>query len=387
MSSSLPPSRLQLLSQTGIEEKVFCDDGSQRFYITVAKNAMFSMTIGQHITDEDDTSDGTPVIRFADMGVICTLVYDQNPQKQIDVISQKPMEYKLTTLQGGSQIKIDARIRVLSSQYESSLFRIHIQMLDKDKNIIPDLSLYSHPIRVRSKIKPQTSTTTTTTTTTSVPLDSPCLISPQKRSSLSCVVSSPCAKRGRFLTSDTDVPVKSEFCDEEEQIIDSPLARVLEALNRIESRQIEQQTYLENLSGHKNLSSVTSLSDHTSSCSSPNDFTTQFGESPLLPSSDAGTVIGSNLSGPRPHPVSFCDHFLHLLSVFSRMSANEKQEQIYLIQNSANMDELHSSLYLLNSLSSIANSSISVVPQNQITVQSEATEVPSFTEEVSFAMI
>jgi len=333
MSVILPPPAFVLLKQTGKEEKLFCDDGSQRSYHNVAKNGLFSLVIGR-------TSSNTPSsIDFSNLGVVCTLVYDQNRTKPVEIISQKPMEYKIIPLPSKNEIRVDARIKVLSSQFEGSLFCIVIQIVDRNKNVIPSLSLYSHPIRVRSKLKSISSTSSSSSSSSS---------SFSQKRALMQSLGMPPLKRGRQQSADSSFSVKPEVCEEEEYDVgdDASSLRILQALERIEARQLEQQDLLEQLSLGKKLppeSSQPSLSDRTSSCGSPED---------SVPN-DSCTEIKTELNCFQPMnqvQPSFAEQFLHLMAVFNQMPDTQKQEQLCLIQNYATENNQHTMFSLFNNL-------------------------------------
>lgn len=356
MSVLVPPPRLYLLSQSGKEEKLFCEDGSQRSYHVVVKNGVFSLVIGQTAKN----TSGSSLIDFSNLGVICTLVYDQNRQKPVEVLSQKPMEYRLSSLQNGNELRVDARIKVLSSQFQGSLFCIFVQLVDADKKIIPDLCVFSHPIRVRSKIKPVCSE--------NAAVGSASVHGPQKRV-FSHIVCSPALKRGRKTvtkdcSADLSNRIKSEPCDDAAGESNA-MARILQALSRIEMRQIEQQTLMDNLALNKK-STVRSSSDRTSSlsCDSPDDIPNDFhttatqhpGSDPLLAPNTAGFVPGvnqqsyfENPSVVSPSEDSFAEQFLRLMSSFVLMPDTEKQEQLSMIQNYASENQQHAIMTLINS--------------------------------------
>jgi len=357
--ASLP--RLFLLSQTGQEEKLFCEDGSQRSFHNVAKNGIFSLVIAQTTNNPP----GTPLIKFSNLVIVCTLVYDQNREKPVEAISQKPMEYKLTSLQGGTELRIDARIKVLSSQYEGSLFCVNVQMYDKDRNAIPDLCVYSNPIRVRSKIlKPGAAAAATPYGNV---LDSPptSVHSPRKRPVPNALVM-PSSKRMRTMARDgtSSSVVKSEFCDDDvnDASASSQLLRVLQTLNRIEARQLEQRTYMESIIVKKEPVSS------SSSCGSPDS------TSPLSAAESTSVVVGEEPA--RQAPSSFGEQFLRMMDVFSRMSDTEKQEQVFMIQSYASEIEQHSMFSLLGALTQ----SVGHYPQQSSSVNDEE---PSFDEEDS----
>ena len=363
MSVLLPTSRLVLVRQSGPTETVcsqhtlhptqqdttkqtnkqtkqlFAEDGSPRVYHNVIKNGVFSFVVGQAPVVPEQK---TPAVSFASTGVHCTLVYDHNWQKTVDGITQKPMEYKLVPLSDGSQLRIDARIRVLSSQLGGSLFRVLVQLLDKDKRPIPDYTILSQPIRVRSKIKtvhPQKAARSGARR----PLEA--AARPQE--------AAPAMKRQRQALSGLAATAKAaeepaevpddegDHEDELEELLgaateagaaNTSAALVMRALARIEKRQQQQQQYLDNLmvvaSTPKRMlpqtpSDTTSLQ---SSCATPEELASDV----QLTSPVDARIPQTHLQQP-----PFSAQLLRLMDMYDGMTEEEKQEQLGLLQSAA----------------------------------------------------
>jgi len=352
--------RIFISSQTGKEEKILFEDGSQRLFHHVAKNAVFSITISQRVNKTPKSS----LINFFNLGVVCALVFDQKRQKPVEAMTVKPMEYKLIPSQNGRQLRIDARIKVLSSQYEGSLFCIYIQMVDENKNPIPDLCLFSHPIRVRSKVKPSVSYSSGRIQ--DLPSSSSSVPSPQKRilQHPSCVstpasLMPPPLKRGRQMMQpndafDTSSPIKSDICEDDvsELSPSSPMSAALQALRRIEERQMQQQSFFEALAMNKAfpVAPQLSLDQASSSCGSPDEVPADY--QPSHPSASSPFTVNPSPSegSSGETQTSFCEQFLHLLTVFSQMSDIDKQQQLYIIQNHADENQRRSVVSLMSSL-------------------------------------
>jgi len=360
MSCPSSPSRLVLVNQTGRTDTLFSEDGTPLVYHNVAKNSLFSFVISQ------TTSSGmnAPLINFTNMAVQCTLVYDQNRQKCVEIISQKPMEYKLIPMLGGSQLRVEARIQVLSSQFGGSLFRIYVQVLDKERHVIPDLTLLTQPFRVRSKIKPMnpakvSRSSLLRTSSVATPAKRPGTQLPVSIPGPSTVGMSglpPVMKHKRVSVKQEPAEscspvVKSEFY-EDEPAAPSQMSLVLQMLSRIEKRQIH---YMER---------VGSSSLYGSPEEVPSDY--QAVPSSVMPSPFTSTCSSSSAhsghSGEQvcyaSHPVSFSDQFLHLLTMFSQMPDEQKQENLYIIQNLIDDKQRQSVIPLLNTLASPLEQSV-----------------------------
>jgi len=341
---------LFLLSQGGQEEKRCYEDGSLRSYHNVAKNVSFSLVIGQK------NSTGTPLIQFGNLGVRCTLVYDQDRSKTVEVLSQKPMEYKVSTLRNGTQLKVDARIKVLSSQLECSLFCIHVEMFDSSNSAVPELSVYSQPIRVRSKVKSSAAVAAAAAAAASGSvLESPnCEVSPKKRPS-SSNYGAPAVKRERMsprdqMDSSSQSRSSSDICEDDlnnESAVMSQMSLVLQALDRIEQR---QQRFMDQSVANKKFVGSPSYG-------SPDNVSPDFQSEACV-------------STTQPH-VSFSCQFMQLLSEFSQMPEHEKQAAVGVIQNSVNADQVQSLFWMLEPFTTTAST-----PVQQIVKSEECVSMP-----------
>lgn len=83
------------------------------------------------------------------------LVYDCPSLKEVDFVKMKPIEFKTNithTEEGGDDLSIEIRIKVLTSQLEDMFFRVIVKMMDANTNREhPELVCITHPIRVVSK--------------------------------------------------------------------------------------------------------------------------------------------------------------------------------------------------------------------------------------------
>jgi len=143
--------------------------------------------------------------------------------------------------------------------------------------------------------------------------------------------------------SETCSPViKSEFVEEE---LPSPsdTTLMLQMLSRIEERQIQQQNFLEQMSFNKRMMGGVSSSSESSprSYESPDDVPSDY---QVAPSSRTFSSPGSNIS------LSFSEQFLQLMSVFSQMSEEDKQDNLFTIRNFADEKQQQSMVSLLDSI-------------------------------------
>jgi len=307
--------RLCLLSQTGVEETVHDDHGIPRVIKTVAKKGTFTLRIGQ-VADSS-----APLIDFSKCGVCCTLVLDQNRQMSVESLST-PLEFKVQSCQAGTELRVDIRVNVLSSQYERSFFCVLVQLKDQTGSIIPGASLYTEPFRVRSKVKLSDPSSCSVVNTPNAIVHSP------RRRTYSTIANVPNAKRPRqdllgVLKSDAYRNNVAQTAN------DSFMVQVLQALGRIEERQIQaQQTFSEAISVDKR-PSPSSSTDHTSVSSY---------ESP------------DNPCDSHVPCTSFCQQFLQLVNIFSGLSDLEKQQQVEAIRNTASPREQNEISLLLGHL-------------------------------------
>lgn len=312
---------------------------------------MFSFVVGQVPASP---AQKTPALSFATTAVNCQLVYDHNCQKIVDGITQKPMEYKLVPLADGSQLRVDARIRVLSSQLGGSLFRVLVQLLDKDRNPIPDLAILSHPVRVRSKIK-------TTHAQHSQQQPQQQLQKAVRRPSPTAArhQEKPAMKRARqaiaapaAATKAAEEPAEALLSSEGDEDDDmeellgaataagtahTSTALVMRALARIEKRQQQQQQFLDNLavvaSTPKRMLPQTpsEAASLQSSCATPEEALSDF---------QLTSPVDARLPQQQPQQVApFSVQLLRLMDLYDGLSEQEKQEQLGLLQSAATVKQ------------------------------------------------
>jgi len=133
-----------LLAQTSLAQEKYNYNGEQKVVHNVIKNHPFTLRVGF----SNDSS-----INFNNVNTEATLVYDQEgPEKEVDFVKAKPLEYFTHTNDKGDQLFVQIRIKVLSSQHEDMFFRVKLNNHSTiTKEFIPSLTLYSQPIKVISK--------------------------------------------------------------------------------------------------------------------------------------------------------------------------------------------------------------------------------------------
>jgi len=133
-----------LLAQTSLAQEKYNYNGEQKAVHNVIKNHPFTLRVGF----SSDTS-----INFNIVNTEAILVYDQEgPEKEVDFVKAKPLEYFTHTNDKGDQLFVQIRIKVLSSQHEDMFFRVKLNNYSTTtKEFIPALTIYSQPIKVISK--------------------------------------------------------------------------------------------------------------------------------------------------------------------------------------------------------------------------------------------
>jgi len=133
-----------LLAQTSSAQEKFSSNGVQKVVHNVIKNHPFTLRVGLN-------SDST--LNFNQLTPEAHLVYDaEGPEKEVDFVKSKPLEYFTHTNDKGDQLFVQIRIKVLSSQHEDMFFRVKvINFLNSTKELIPNMTIYSQPIKVISK--------------------------------------------------------------------------------------------------------------------------------------------------------------------------------------------------------------------------------------------
>eukprot|EP00013_Stygamoeba_regulata_P026609 CAMPEP_0177646442 /NCGR_PEP_ID=MMETSP0447-20121125/9776_1 /TAXON_ID=0 /ORGANISM="Stygamoeba regulata, Strain BSH-02190019" /LENGTH=317 /DNA_ID=CAMNT_0019148975 /DNA_START=128 /DNA_END=1081 /DNA_ORIENTATION=- len=120
---------------------------------TVVKNAPFMIVLG---LNHHPNVKPNEQLNFSRLSFNTSLVYDaEEPPytKQVDFVKVKPVEHKAKVSGQGSQVILEVRLKVLTSQHENSLFRVKITAFQTSTNegFTPELSVYSDAIKVMSK--------------------------------------------------------------------------------------------------------------------------------------------------------------------------------------------------------------------------------------------
>lgn len=144
------PAELVCLKQ-GSEEKKATHNGKPVH--TVVKNAPFMIILGlnHHANVKPNEQ-----LNFSRLSFSTALVYDaEEPpyNKQVDFVKVKPVEHKAKVSGQGSQVFLEVRLKVLTSQHENSLFRVKITAYQTttSEGFFPELCVYSDAIKVMSK--------------------------------------------------------------------------------------------------------------------------------------------------------------------------------------------------------------------------------------------
>jgi hypothetical protein len=140
---SLGNNLITILKQTSPFEERVTRNGIQRDIHVVIKNSPFVVQIGVARNCEIDLNH----IAFD-----CSLLYDTEGEKGVDFVKLKPIEYKCVPNEGGDQVSVELRIKVLTSQHEDMFFKVRIQGQDPvTKQDVPNLKVVTSPIKVISK--------------------------------------------------------------------------------------------------------------------------------------------------------------------------------------------------------------------------------------------
>lgn len=102
-------------------------------HFVVVKNTPFLINISAK-----DSS-----INFRKTKITATLIYDCEPRREVSLLRSSPLEYVTHLSSNGELITIEARIHVLTSQNENSLFRVNLKFNEEE--------LSTEPLKVISK--------------------------------------------------------------------------------------------------------------------------------------------------------------------------------------------------------------------------------------------
>ncbi|KAF2077098.1 hypothetical protein CYY_001607 [Polysphondylium violaceum] len=132
----------------------------------VVKNTPFGVTL--------KTNDLSK-LNFHNYVVKATLLYDSDPPKHVDFIHNEPLQYVATVNDDGSEVTVDVKVGILSSQHQGSMFLVvlhithtsspspsnqepistilnHINSNSIHSQSLSHLVVVSHPIRIVSKV-------------------------------------------------------------------------------------------------------------------------------------------------------------------------------------------------------------------------------------------
>eukprot|EP01119_Soliformovum_irregulare_P010088 TRINITY_DN2465_c0_g1_i1.p1 TRINITY_DN2465_c0_g1~~TRINITY_DN2465_c0_g1_i1.p1 ORF type:complete len:333 (+),score=41.92 TRINITY_DN2465_c0_g1_i1:58-1056(+) len=130
---------LMLIRQDSLGTELNSSQGIQKDVHLAAKNLPFLMEVGSSMD-------------LRQLRLMVSLVYDSPSMDfQPVVVKAEPLTHKIFVSQTGSgnRATIEARIQVLTSQHEDSLFRVKVSVHDPVSPVVWDL--FSDPIRVLSK--------------------------------------------------------------------------------------------------------------------------------------------------------------------------------------------------------------------------------------------
>jgi len=142
-----PTTKLQIIQQESMVEEKFAKNGVQKVVHVVVKNTPFLIQVGL-----EDSFSNTPSLDFNSVSLEAILMYDCDEDKFVDFVKHKPLEYKGHISEKGDRMTIEVRIKVLTSQLEDMFFKLRIKAVDiNTKEEIPGLTVTTQPIKVVSK--------------------------------------------------------------------------------------------------------------------------------------------------------------------------------------------------------------------------------------------
>jgi len=134
---------LGLLDVQSHSEEEFSRNGLTKVMHIVVKGSPFHLLVG--------CVSGRP-LNFAKVAFRASLHYDCDEFKSVDFVKVEPLEFKYAPNASGDRLEVELRIKVLTSQHEDMLFKVHIQGVDPTTRAdIPGLALFTPPIKVISK--------------------------------------------------------------------------------------------------------------------------------------------------------------------------------------------------------------------------------------------
>lgn len=121
---------INLHDTLSVEKQI--SNGKENPFFVVVKNTPFLIVVSSKEGDD-----------FRKIKISANLLYDCEPTREVQLIRSSPLEYVSHLSANGEEITIEARIHVLTSQHEDSLFRVCVKFGEKE--------LTTEPLKVISK--------------------------------------------------------------------------------------------------------------------------------------------------------------------------------------------------------------------------------------------
>lgn len=163
VTAGLAPS-LCVLKQNSLSEEKFTRGGKPHKVHVVVKNSPFVVSLATAASNKPfGPLDMMSLAKYftngeLDLGKLtfdCKLLYDteNGSEKEVDYVENKPFQFKVNVVNGGRQVDIEVRLKVLSSQHEDMFFVVKFMALDPltKREVSPYLVVHSLPIKVISK--------------------------------------------------------------------------------------------------------------------------------------------------------------------------------------------------------------------------------------------
>ncbi|KAL6073657.1 Hydrocephalus-inducing protein [Balamuthia mandrillaris] len=140
--------RLVVVEQQSLHKENFSKNGEMKNVHNVVKNTPFFIELA--LAKAALYDDGC---NFRSMTLEAGLFFDCEGEKEVPFLSGKPLEYKGHINDAGDRMKLELKIKVLSSHCENMLFKIRFQLVPPvGSNVNGSLwTTFSEPIKVISK--------------------------------------------------------------------------------------------------------------------------------------------------------------------------------------------------------------------------------------------
>jgi hypothetical protein len=253
-------STMIVIKQGSLHQDKTSKNGVTKNMHMVVKNTPFCITVGSSDSSFD----------FSTAKMEASLLYDSEERKAVPFLQKLPLEYFTHLNASGDQVTVEFRIKVLTSQYEGSLFLLKIEATN-DKGTI---STISESIKVVSK--------------------------PEQIRRLK--------QAAPQIKSETVTPAKKRRRVSDEESVDTSSSDVMEMLQAIRDTQLRQMELLQQ-----------SMAIHDAqACFSPEDF------SPLDLSSEVMEVADKHAA----IPLSLEQAFQQLIAAYNATDAAERPLKI-----------------------------------------------------------